>query len=395
MKNLIGEKLKEKLLKNKIKYIFILSLLFIFNNLYCYEIIRDPIFENYFDNLSQELDLNKVDVLLVKNNKPNAFVLNESIYFTTGLLKKINNEDTLKAIYLHEYGHLIKNHLQSKKIKIQKTNKRSNFLSLFSIGLAIISGNSDIGIGASISLNSNLINEISIHSINFEIEADNFMIEQIKKNKINIDELVSFLNSLPNTKNNYFKTHPNNIDRINNLKKINFAQSINSNKFSWIKSKYSNNSKNNSFNNFFKNLEKGIYNQNKKIAKIDNYIVQYEVYKKGIYLKNWQNNFENFLMSNDNSYLKIEYINYLLDNNFVHRYSFIEKQKYREDIMNEYYYYYIYGKYYDKIKYINLSNFYFCQFFKLIKSVNKSDFFCKKYDIKDIPILDKSYALFK
>ena len=118
MKNLIGEKLKEKLLKNKIKYIFILSLLFIFNNLYCYEIIRDPIFENYFDNLSQELDLNKVDVLLVKNNKPNAFVLNESIYFTTGLLKKINNEDTLKAIYLHEYGHLIKNHLQSKKIKI-------------------------------------------------------------------------------------------------------------------------------------------------------------------------------------------------------------------------------------------------------------------------------------
>ena len=395
MKNLIGEKLKEKLLKNKIKYIFILSLLFIFNNLYCYEIIRDPIFENYFDNLSQELDLNKVDVLLVKNNKPNAFVLNESIYFTTGLLKKINNEDTLKAIYLHEYGHLIKNHLQSKKIKIQKTNKRSNFLNLFSIGLAIISGNSDVGIGASISLNSNLINEISIHSINFEIEADNFMIEQIKKNKINIDELVSFLNSLPNTKNNYFKTHPNNIDRINNLKKINFAQSINSNKFSWIKSKYSNNSKNNSFNNFFKNLEKGIYNQNKKIAKIDNYIVQYEVYKKGIYLKNWQNNFENFLMSNDNSYLKIEYINYLLDNNFVHRYSFIEKQKYREDIMNEYYYYYIYGKYYDKIKYINLSNFYFCQFFKLIKSVNKSDFFCKKYDIKDIPILDKSYALFK
>ena len=148
---------------------------------------------------------------------------------------------------------------------------------MFSIGLAIISGNSDVGIGASISLNSNLINEISIHSINFEIEADNFMIEQIKKNKINIDELVSFLNSLPNTKNNYFKTHPNNIDRINNLKKINFAQSINSNKFSWIKSKYSNNSKNNSFNNFFKNLEKGIYNQNKKIAKIDNYIVQYEV----------------------------------------------------------------------------------------------------------------------
>ena len=44
---------------------------------------------------------------------------------------------------------------------------------------------------------------------------------------------------------------------------------------------------------------------------------------------------------------------------------------------------------------INLSNFYFCQFYKAINSKNKADFFCKKYDIKDIPTLDKSYALFK
>ena len=395
MRNLIGEKLKEKLLINRIKYIFIFALLFLFNNLYSYEIIRDPIFENYFDNLSKELDLNKVDVYLVKNKKPNAFVINESIYFTTGLLKKINKEDTLKAIYLHEYGHLVKNHLQSKKIKIQKTNSRSNFLSLFSVGLAVISGNADIGIGAGISLNSNLINEISIHSINFEIEADNFMIDQIKKNKINTDELISFLYNLPNTKNNYFKTHPNNIDRINNLKKIAFTQSINSNTFSWIKSKYSKNSQNNLFNDFFKNLDKGIYNQNIKIANIDEYIVQYEVFKKGIFLKNLENNFENLLIYNDNSFLKIEYINYLLDNNFSHKYNFIEKHKYNEDMMNEYYYYYIYGKYYDKINYINLSNFYFCQFFKLIKSINRADFFCKKYDIKDIPTLDKTYALFK
>ena len=82
------------------------------------------------------------------------------------------------------------------------------------------------------------------------------MIDQIK-NKINTDELISFLYNLQNTNNNYFKTHPNNIDRINNLKKIVFTQSINSNKFSWIKSKYSMNSQNNLFNDF-KNLEKFI-----------------------------------------------------------------------------------------------------------------------------------------
>ena len=38
-----------------------------------------------------------------------------------------------------------------------------------------------LGIGTSITLNNNLINEISKHSINFEIEADNFMIKSNKK----------------------------------------------------------------------------------------------------------------------------------------------------------------------------------------------------------------------
>ena len=64
-------------------------------------------------NLSKELNLNKIDVYLIKNKSANAFVINNNIYFTTGLLELINNEDTLKAIYLHEYGHIIKNHFQS------------------------------------------------------------------------------------------------------------------------------------------------------------------------------------------------------------------------------------------------------------------------------------------
>ena len=48
------------------------------------------------------------------------------------------------------------------------------------------------------------------------------MINQIKKNKINTSELISFLNKSAEPKNNYFKTHPNNKDRINNLKEFKF-----------------------------------------------------------------------------------------------------------------------------------------------------------------------------
>ena len=380
---------------NKYKFIYLTYFLLIFSNLYSYELIRDPIFENYFSDISKQLKLEKIDVFLIKNKTSNAFVIEDNIYFTTGLLEVINDEDTLKAIYLHEYGHIIKNHFQSKKIKIQQSKNKTNFFTLFSIGLAVLTGNTNIGVGSSISLNSNLINEISKHSINFEIEADNFMIDQIKKNKINTSELKSFLSKVDDPNNNYFRTHPRSEDRINNLKKFKYKKSKNSEKFEWIKSKYSKNSNYKNFNNFFKNLEKGIFNEEEKLNKINRELIRYEAFKKGFIVNDWNNEFQNLLTINGNSFLKIEYINYLLDNNLDDEYYIIEEFKFDRDLINEYFYYFIYGKYYNKIGSINLANFYFCNFYKAVNLKNKADFFCKKYDIKDIPTLDKSYALFK
>ncbi len=379
----------------KFKFIWIIFFLYIYNNLHSYEIIRDPVFEDYFINLSNNFNHNKTDVYLIKNNTANAFVIEDNIYFTTGLLELINDEDTLKAIYLHEYGHVINNHFQSKKIKIQQSKIKSSFYNLFSVGLAALTNNANIGIGSSITLNSNLVKEISEHSISFEIEADNFMIYQIKKNKLNTSELISFLNNVTRTNNVYFRTHPKNKDRINNLKQINFPKLENSIEFEWIKSKYSNNSHNELFNIFFKNLEKGIFNQDQEFNKISKELIKYEAFKKGIYVKDWKDEFQKLININNSSFLKIEYINYLLENDLNDKYIIIEKLKFDKNLMNEYFYYYLYGKYYDKINQKNLSNFYFCQFYKAISSKNKADFFCEKYDIKDIPNLDKSYALFK
>ncbi len=382
-------------MKIKLKFIYTIISLFFINNLFSYEVIRDPIFEDYFEVISEEIKLKKIDVYLIRNKSANAFVIKDNIYFTTGLLEIINNEDTLKAIYLHEYGHIIKNHFQSKKIKINQSSNKNIFFNLFSVGLAVITGDVGIGIGTSITLNSNLVNEISQHSVNFEIEADNFMIDQIIRNKINISELISFLNNASEQNKNYFKTHPRNIDRINNLIQLDYKKNKNSIKFEWLKSKYSNKSNYEYLNIFFKDLENGIFYPEKKLNKINEELVKYEAFKKGIFVDNWQEEFHNLLIINNNSFLKIEYINYLLDNNLEDKYYFIEDIKFNKKLMSEYFYYYIYGKFYNKINYINLSNFYFCQFYKGINSKNKADFFCEKYDIKDIPTLDKSYALFK
>ena len=382
-------------MKIKINFIYVTFFLFFFNKLLSYELIRDPIFEDYFIGISEELNLDKINVYLIDSKTSNAFVIENNIYFTTGLLKEINNEDTLKAIYLHEYGHIFNNHFQAKKINIQQSQNKNIYYNLFSFGLAAISGSPNMGLGTSITLNSSIIRNLSRHSVEFEIEADNFMIDQIKKNKINTEELIIFMDNLLEKSNNYFRTHPRHNERINSLKNIIYTNSENSNEFEWIKSKYSKNSKNKSFNLFFENLDKGIFYQDKNLNFINKKIIQYEAFKKGFFIENWHINFQKLLKINDSPFLKIEYINYLLDNNLNEKYYIIEELKYDNNIMNEYYYSYIFGKYYDKINNNNLSNFYFCQFYKAINSSNKSDFFCQKYDIKDIPILDKSHALFK
>ena len=382
-------------MKINFKQIWILFFLYIVENSYALEIIRDPIFEDYFVDISNDLKLEIIDVYLIKDKSANAFVIEDHIYFTTGLLDKINNEETLKSIYLHEYGHIINNHFQSKKIKIQQSNSDSAFYDLFSVGLAVISRNVNIGIGSSITLNSNLISEISRHSVNFEIEADSFMVNQIKINQINTLELITFLKEISDPNSLYFSTHPRTNDRINYLEKLNYKKQKNSSKFEWIKAKYSKNSNNEIYNIFFEDLEKGIFNKDKKLKKINKLLLKYEAFKKGIFINGWEDQFENLLNINNNSFLKIEYINYLLDNNLEKKYYIIDKFKFNKELMSEYFYYYLYGKYYNKINNENLSNFYFCQFYKAINSKNKADFFCENYDIKYIPALEKSYAIFK
>ena len=105
-KKLIEGRLK----KNQLIIIFRLFLIFFSINAYSLEIIRDPIFENYFKDIQLKYNLPSANVYIVKQNEINAFVLGNSIYFTEGMIKKIKQEDVLKSIYFHEVGHIYHNH---------------------------------------------------------------------------------------------------------------------------------------------------------------------------------------------------------------------------------------------------------------------------------------------
>ena len=144
----------------------LLKLFFIFFLLpvHAFEIIRDPVFENYFDFAGSDNQKGN-NVFLIESSEPNAFVFSNKIFFTTELLKLIKDEDALRAIYFHELGHIKKKHLGSRKIKLENDKNIRKLNNIFSIGLAILSKNPNLGVASSLSLDKNLINNLSKHSI--------------------------------------------------------------------------------------------------------------------------------------------------------------------------------------------------------------------------------------
>jgi len=358
---------------------------------YSFEIIRDPIAEEYFQkivNINEEFNS-----YIVLNNIPNAYVIDNNIYFTSELIKLIEDEDSLKSIYFHELGHVVHNHYASKRIKIIESKKSNSLNNLLSIGLAVISSEPNIGIASSLAINQQLLSDLSHNSIRFEIQADDFMINKIKEENLNTIGLINFIENLPENQNAYFATHPRNEDRLNMLKNLSRNETvINSPEFNWIKAKYGNNSEISDFNKFFINLEKGIVSQieEKSIPKA---YFDYEIFKKGLNRSKNEEVFQEMYTLIDNSFLKIEYFNYIIDNQLSDLYELLEKNKENKVIQKEYYFHYIYGKYYTKLDDLNLSNFYFCQFFKTTNQTQKIDYYCNNYDKSKISNIDSSYAI--
>ena len=391
MTRLIEGKLRRKRL-NRIIAIFFLLILPI--NSFSYEIIRDPITENYLSNILKQDSVEAIKVNIINDPNSNAFVLNKNIYLLSGLFDQLDNEDSLKSILFHELGHLQNNHYESKYESVLRSQNNASINNIVAIGLAIFTGNPSLGIASSVSLNQNLINQLSKNSIKMEIEADNFMLQKIEKYKLNTIDLISFLNSKKINERQFNSSHPSSNDRVIQLEEYSKNNYLNSKEFEWMKSKYSKKSKNTIYNDFFINLEKGISNINN--IEIDfQLIAKYEIYKMGISTVNPLQLYEELIKYNNNSYLLLEYLNLLIDNDLKEKFSFIEISKTNKLLRDELYFNYIYGKYYNKINDYNLANFYFCQFYQLIKINDKVDYYCTNYNEEKISQLDLSYAIFK
>ena len=375
------------------KKIILIITLISFSNLYAFEIIRDQVFEHYLKETLFELTGEEnIEFRLINDTKENAFVIdNNYIFFTKGIFKNISSENSLISIMLHEYGHIKKNHVFQKKIKAEKLKEFSKYNNIFSLLIGLPLSNTEVIFGTSLTINEGLIQDFLKNSVAFENEADDLMIYYLKKNHLDKQPIYDFLNILSknNLDDSYRRTHPTINDRMEkilaNISKGN--RLIKSNKFTYLKAKYFMNSDNENYNIFFKSINNGKHIKN--VDKEFKQIFQYELFKVGMSQVNAIDIYNAVIDVFDNSYVKLEYLNYLIDNNY---YDLLLRDinifKNNKDIKKEFYYLYIMGKAYDYFNQENESFFYFCNFYKQINIIRLSNYYCNKYDRNKINIID-------
>ncbi|MDC0861589.1 M48 family metalloprotease, partial [Alphaproteobacteria bacterium] len=300
------------------KKFLIILILINFNILHASEIIRDHIVEHYLKNIISDITNTDLNFRLFNDNNSNAFIIdNNHIFLTKGLFNIINDESALISIMLHEYGHIKKNHLFQKKKKISEVTGLNRYTNIFSAIVGISMSNSDIFFGSTLTLNEVLIQDLLKNSREYEEEADNIMLLYMKKNNINKNSTINFLKYLEQSSpnNKYRASHPSIKSRINKLKKINYKMKDNennSNEFEFLLAKYYRKSNIQIYNNFFSSIDTGKYYdiKNDEMAVAS----KYEIFKKGIEIANIDSIYEKNILKYDNSYMKLEYLNYLLSN---------------------------------------------------------------------------------
>ena len=368
-----------------IKNFYFIVFLLIF--LFCKSLFSSQIYdyqtEKFIEKINAEiLSVNtynkKINFRIIKDDFPNAFVVEDStLFLSSGLLVYSPDYVSLLGVLAHEIGHLEKYHIAKRKNEIEDLKKINSIGNIVAIAGSMIIQEPEL-------VNAIVFNQTAINNlyINFsqeqEIEADIYAVNTLDKLELPKDSVKEFLKILENkTQFNLidqelkkFSTHPLFKDRYNILesKKTKFNSFDHSfqTEFNFIKAKfiaytnneYSNNLKGDEkiyydaikeslYGNLFKSLKK----LNILIEKYDNHNFILET-KADILLSYGYNieaiEFYNKVLSNQpqNNYVKFNIFinsnNITKDKNFIKK-IFLENQNliqifpYNKDLLTKYY----------------------------------------------------------
>lgn len=166
-------------------------------------IIRDTEIENNLRQWSSPvfraagLDPKAVKIILVQNDKINAFVAGGSnIFMYTGLITKAKNPGEVIGVMAHETGHIAGGHLIRARDAMERASYESIVGMIVGIGAAIASG--DAGAGSAITLGAGSMAQRRMlsHSRVQESSADQAALTFLEKAQINPTGLMSFMGTL-------------------------------------------------------------------------------------------------------------------------------------------------------------------------------------------------------
>ncbi len=241
--------------KNKIFIITLFFLIFLFSRVYASQILdyeTELFLESIIDDIKKANNINrKFNFKIISDNNINALVdQNNDIYITSGLIENCNDYVALLSVIAHEIGHIEKNHIKQRIIKINKIKNINTFSNLSIIAGSLISGNSEIMQGVILNSASSTGSFIKF-SKNQEREADYYSIKTLEKLDLYSSSVIELLKTIEKknlekgiTKENLkISTHPyfdERIDLINYLKQKNTKNyEISKNKkFKFIQSKF-------------------------------------------------------------------------------------------------------------------------------------------------------------
>lgn len=195
-----------------------------------FDLLDDPDISQYINGLGRQVleaagpQYFDYHFFVVKNNQFNAFAAPSGlIFFNTGLIKVMKNEDQLVSVMAHEVGHVVSRHIASRMAKQTKVTALSMLFALASLAAgnpALTQGlfTSSIAAGSAAGLSFSREDEEEADRLGFDLlrsmGRDPAEMEEMMKNLRRVARYSS--EQLPP----YLLTHPNPEDRLHYVQSL-------------------------------------------------------------------------------------------------------------------------------------------------------------------------------